>query len=188
MRRTPRDGLPRLQLSLGEIGFWRPGNRCATAAHRACRRRRVRHVRDPSARVGHSARTREEHARYREQISLGFPLERAPDESLVLEIRSALWSSGLVRAAGSLDILIAGYGSRLHVHRRCRRAPARVHRAIVLTVSRGGTVVLANLRSAAGSREIVLSDERTTTDRRMGSRPNSSVHRGGRASRHRMWR
>jgi len=57
----------------------------------------------------HSARTLEEHARYREQISLGFPLERAPDESLVLEIQSALWNSGLVRAAGSLDILIAGY-------------------------------------------------------------------------------
>lgn len=57
----------------------------------------------------HSARTPEEHAHYRKQISLGFPLERAPDESLVLEIQSALWNSGLVRAAGSLDILIAGY-------------------------------------------------------------------------------
>ena len=57
----------------------------------------------------HSARTPAEHAHYREQIALGFPLERAPDESLVLEIQSALWNSGLVRAAGSLDILIAGY-------------------------------------------------------------------------------
>lgn len=57
----------------------------------------------------HSARTPEEHTHYREQISLGFPLERAPDESLVLDIQSALWRSGLVRAAGSLDILIAGY-------------------------------------------------------------------------------
>lgn len=57
----------------------------------------------------HSARSPEEHARYREQISLGFPLEHAPDESLVLDIQSALWNSGLVRAAGSLDILIAGY-------------------------------------------------------------------------------
>jgi predicted nucleic acid-binding protein len=57
----------------------------------------------------HSARTPEEHARYREQISLGFPLEHGPDESLVLDIQSALWNSGLVRAAGSLDILIAGY-------------------------------------------------------------------------------
>ena len=56
-----------------------------------------------------SARTPEEHARYREQISLGFPLERAPDESLVLDIQSALCNSGLVRAAGSLDILIACY-------------------------------------------------------------------------------
>lgn len=57
----------------------------------------------------HSARTPEEHARYREQISLGFPLEHAPDESLVLGIQSALCNSGLVRAAGSVDILIAGY-------------------------------------------------------------------------------
>lgn len=57
----------------------------------------------------HSARTPAEHAHYREQIALGFPLERAPDESLVLEIQSALWNSGLVWAAGSLDILIAGY-------------------------------------------------------------------------------
>lgn len=57
----------------------------------------------------HSARTPEEHARYREQISLGFPLEHAPDETLVLDVQSALWNSGLVRAAGSVDILIAGY-------------------------------------------------------------------------------
>lgn len=57
----------------------------------------------------HSARTPTEHARYREQISLGFPLERAPDESLVLDIQAALWNAGLVRAAGSVDILIAAY-------------------------------------------------------------------------------
>lgn len=57
----------------------------------------------------HSARTPERHARYRQQISLGFPLERAPDESLVLGIQAALWGSGRVRAAGSIDILIAGY-------------------------------------------------------------------------------
>lgn len=57
----------------------------------------------------HSARHPQEHERYRQRISLGFPLERAPDESLVLDIQAALWNSGLVRAAGSLDILIAGY-------------------------------------------------------------------------------
>ena len=56
-----------------------------------------------------SARGPQEHARYRERISLGFPLERAPDESVVLDIQSALWNAGLVRAAGPLDILIAGY-------------------------------------------------------------------------------
>ena len=57
----------------------------------------------------HSARTPEDYALHREQISLGFPLERAPDESLVLDIQSALWSAGLVRAAGPSDILITGY-------------------------------------------------------------------------------
>ncbi|MEU7764437.1 PIN domain-containing protein [Nocardia sp. NPDC049190] len=57
----------------------------------------------------HSARTPEDHANYREQISLGFPLEHPPDESLVLDIQAALWNAGLVRAAGSHDILIAGY-------------------------------------------------------------------------------
>lgn len=57
----------------------------------------------------HSARTPEEHTRYRETISLGFPLERAPDESLVLDLQAALWRAGLVRAAGAVDLLIAGY-------------------------------------------------------------------------------
>lgn len=51
----------------------------------------------------------DEYSMYREQISPGFPLEHAPDESLVLDVQDALWSSGLIRAAGSLDILIAGY-------------------------------------------------------------------------------
>lgn len=45
-------------------------------------------------------------------MALGFPLEHAPDESLVLGIQSALWNAGLVRAAGPLDILIAAYAIR----------------------------------------------------------------------------
>ncbi|MET9328451.1 PIN domain-containing protein [Tsukamurella sp. NPDC003166] len=57
----------------------------------------------------HSARTPDEHLRYREQMSQGFPLENAPEESLVLDIQAGLWSSGLVRAAGPTDILIAAY-------------------------------------------------------------------------------
>lgn len=57
----------------------------------------------------HSARTPEEHVRYREEMSRGFPLENAPDEALVLDIQAALWSAGLVRAAGPADILIAAY-------------------------------------------------------------------------------
>lgn len=57
----------------------------------------------------HSARTPAEYIRYYERISLGFPLENAPEESLVVGIQRALWDSGLVRAAGAVDILIAGY-------------------------------------------------------------------------------
>ncbi len=57
----------------------------------------------------HSARSPEERAHYLEQISLGFPLERAPDETLAVGIQSALWNAGLVRAAGTVDILIAAY-------------------------------------------------------------------------------
>lgn len=57
----------------------------------------------------HSARTPQEHALYRGRMSLGFPLEVAPDESLVLDIQAALWQAGLVRAAGAVDLLIAGY-------------------------------------------------------------------------------
>lgn len=57
----------------------------------------------------HSARSPEEHAHYLEQISLGFPLERAPDETLAVGIQSALWNAGLACAAGTVDILIAAY-------------------------------------------------------------------------------
>lgn len=57
----------------------------------------------------HSARSPAEYDEYRELISLGFPLEHAPDETIVLDIQSALWRAGLVRAAGATDILIAAY-------------------------------------------------------------------------------
>ena len=57
----------------------------------------------------HSARTPEEYTCYRDRISLGFPLERAPDEATVLDLQGALWSAGLVRSAGSVDLLIAAY-------------------------------------------------------------------------------
>lgn len=57
----------------------------------------------------HSARTPEEHARYRDRISLGFPLERAPDEATLLDLQGALWSAGLVRSAGAVDLLVAAY-------------------------------------------------------------------------------
>lgn len=57
----------------------------------------------------HSARTPEEHAQLRALISLGFPLERAPSEALLLDLQAALWNAGLVRAAGPLDLVLAGY-------------------------------------------------------------------------------
>lgn len=57
----------------------------------------------------HSARNPVEYEQYRAQMALGFPLEHAPSEGLVLELQSALWHGGFVRAAGPFDILIAGY-------------------------------------------------------------------------------
>lgn len=57
----------------------------------------------------HSARNPAEHRARRDWISQGFPLEHPPGEALVLEIQGALWDSGKVRAAGALDVLIAGY-------------------------------------------------------------------------------
>lgn len=57
----------------------------------------------------HSARSPEEYAVYRSRITLGFPLEHAPTESLVLTVQQSLWDAGLVRAAGASDILIACY-------------------------------------------------------------------------------
>jgi predicted nucleic acid-binding protein len=50
-----------------------------------------------------------EYTDYRSFISLGFPLEKHPEETLVLDIQQALWENGLFRAAGPIDILIAAY-------------------------------------------------------------------------------
>lgn len=57
----------------------------------------------------HSARNADEHLEFRRRISLGFPLERAPHESVVLDLQAALWRAGLVRAVGAVNLLIAGY-------------------------------------------------------------------------------
>lgn len=57
----------------------------------------------------HSARSPREYVQYRHIISMGFPLEQAPSDNLVLDIQGALWASGRVRAAGAMEILIAGY-------------------------------------------------------------------------------
>ncbi len=92
----------------------------------------------------HSARTPEEHAAYRERISLGFPLERAPDEALVLDIQAALRGGGLVRAADAprhshrrlrhrQRCHCACRGSRLRAYRSGLRPTVRVHRTIAVT-------------------------------------------------------
>jgi predicted nucleic acid-binding protein len=57
----------------------------------------------------HSAQSPQEYAVYRSRITLGFPLENAPAEAQVLNVQKALWDAGMVRAAGSADILIACY-------------------------------------------------------------------------------
>lgn len=50
-----------------------------------------------------------EHDAARARIRLGLPLERHPDERMVLDVQRALWAGGLVRAAGAMDVLIAAY-------------------------------------------------------------------------------
>jgi len=56
-----------------------------------------------------SARNSAEHDQLWDEITLGIPLINHPENRDVLAIQSALWANGLVRAAGSLDILIAAY-------------------------------------------------------------------------------
>lgn len=92
----------------------------------------------------HSARTPEEHARYREQISLGFPLEHTPDETLVLDIQAALserrprprrrcYRHPHRRPRHRQRCDRARGRPRLRAHRARHRSAARVPRTIVMT-------------------------------------------------------
>ncbi|WP_411731794.1 PIN domain-containing protein [Paeniglutamicibacter sp.] len=55
------------------------------------------------------ARNKAEHDVFRSRMANFKQPDRHPAVSDVLAIQSALWGSGLVRAAGSLDTLIASY-------------------------------------------------------------------------------
>ena len=57
----------------------------------------------------HSARTPQEYAELREDMSELLPAWEHPDEQQALDIQQALWDTGLVRAAAAFDCLIAAY-------------------------------------------------------------------------------
>lgn len=69
-----------------------------------------------------SARDAAEHAEFCRDMEVFFPAEEHPGQSDVLAIQRALWASGFVRGAGSMDTLIAAY--------------AIANEAIVLTADR----------------------------------------------------
>lgn len=57
----------------------------------------------------HSARNADEYAEMREEMEELLAAWEHPDEQLALDIQQALWDSGLPRAAGAFDCLIAAY-------------------------------------------------------------------------------
>ena len=57
----------------------------------------------------HSARTREEYAELREDMDELLSAWETPTESDALNIQQAHWDSGMMRAAGAFDCLIAAY-------------------------------------------------------------------------------
>lgn len=57
----------------------------------------------------HSARTAEEYVALRQDMDLLLPAWEHPTAAEALDVQQALWESGLVRAAGALDCLIAAY-------------------------------------------------------------------------------
>ncbi|MDN3311781.1 VapC toxin family PIN domain ribonuclease [Microbacterium oryzae] len=57
----------------------------------------------------HSARSAEEYAELRGDMDQLLPAWEHPDERDALDIQQALWNSGLMRAAGAFDCLIAAY-------------------------------------------------------------------------------
>ncbi|MFF2051557.1 VapC toxin family PIN domain ribonuclease [Leifsonia sp. NPDC058194] len=57
----------------------------------------------------HSARTSQEYAELREDMDDLLAAWAHPAEKAVLDIQHALWNSGMPRAAGAFDCLIAAY-------------------------------------------------------------------------------
>lgn len=57
----------------------------------------------------HSARSRDEYAALREDMEELLAAWEHPSEKDALDIQQALWESGLTRAAGAFDCLIAAY-------------------------------------------------------------------------------
>lgn len=57
----------------------------------------------------HSARNPDEYAELREDMEELLAAWEHPEEQLALDIQQALWDSGLPRAAGAFDCLIAAY-------------------------------------------------------------------------------
>ena len=57
----------------------------------------------------HSARDPQEYQELRADMEQLLPAWEHPDDDQALDIQQALWDSGLVRAAGAFDCLIAAY-------------------------------------------------------------------------------
>lgn len=80
------------------------------------------------------ARNKAEHDDFRSRMANFKQPDRHPEVSDVLEIQSALWGRGLVRAAGSVDTLIASY--------------ALLHKATVISCDRDYRHISAALDGA----------------------------------------
>lgn len=61
------------------------------------------------AEVGVSARTPEDHAAVMQALLACRDCPISPDTRVTLAVQNALWSNGLLRAAGPVDTLIAAY-------------------------------------------------------------------------------
>ncbi|MCW4385707.1 VapC toxin family PIN domain ribonuclease [Salinibacterium sp. SYSU T00001] len=57
----------------------------------------------------HSARTPEEYNELREDMESFLKAPQRPSATSAIDVQHALWRTGLVRAAGALDCLIAAY-------------------------------------------------------------------------------
>lgn len=57
----------------------------------------------------HAARNPADYRERRADMNEFFALRRQPDHGDVLDLQQALWDNGLMRAAGTVDLLIAAY-------------------------------------------------------------------------------